>query len=426
MLTVGDIFYGHSVDLDYKGQGIVKHQGYVVFVKGMLDDEEAKIKITQIKKNYGQGVVLEIVKASPDRVEAVEKELGSCDLIHVSPVKQLRWQQKITQETFKKIMNLDIEVHETLTDHRDQNYRNKSVFHVMDTSHLTLGLYNSDNTKLIPVDQFILSDLKTNRLLKMLAQSRPVINPKVLKYMMFRTNLKQEILVTLVATKPLFHGREQLINQIREITNVVGITVNINDDPNRILGKKSIVIYGENLITEPIGDIEMMISDQSFFQINLPVIEKAYALIKQEIPTGQKIIDAYSGVGSIGFYLAKEAEKVIMIESNIESSSMAKLAKEKYGFDQVEIIDEKAEKVIKHFDGDYLIVDPPRNGLMESFIQTVLKQNYKKIFYLSCDVKTLVRDISLLSGQYEIKDVYPIRMFFHTSSLETLAILNHK
>jgi len=426
MLTVGDIFYGHSIDLDYKGQGIVKHQGYVVFVTGMLDDEEAKIKITQIKKNFGQGVVLEIVKASPDRVEAVEQELGSCDLIHVSPIKQLRWQQKITRETFKKIMNLDIEVHETLTDHRDQNYRNKSVFHVMDTAHLTLGLYNTDNTKLIPVDQFILSDLKTNRLLKMLAQSRPIINPRVLKHMMFRTNLKQEILVTLVATKPLFHGREQLVNQIREITNVVGITVNINDDPNRILGSKSMVIYGENLITEPIGDIEMMISDQSFFQINLPVIEKAYALIKQEIPAGQTIIDAYSGVGSIGFYLAKEAEKVIMIESNTESSSMAKLTKEKYGFDQIEIIDEKAEKVIKHFDGDYLIVDPPRNGLMESFIQTVLKQNYKKIFYLSCDVKTLVRDISLLSVQYEIKDVYPIRMFFNTSSLETLVILTHK
>lgn len=426
MLTVGDIFIGRSIDMDYKGQGIVKHQGYVVFVTGMLDDEEAKIKVTNIKKNFGLGEILELIKTSPDRVEAPEQELGSCDLIHVSPAKQLKWQQKITRETFKKIMNLDVEVHETLTDHKDQNYRNKCVFHVMDTSHLTLGLYHKDNSKLIPVDQFILADMKMNRLLKHLAETRPIINPRVLKHIILRTNLKQEILVTLVATKPLFHGRDQLVNRINELTNVVGITVNINDDPNRILGKKSVVIFGENLITEPINDIDIMINDRSFFQINLPVIEKAYSLIKQEIPLGQTIIDAYSGVGTIGFYLAKDAEKVIMIESNIESSSMAKLIKEKYHFDQVEVIDERAEKVIKHFDGDYLIVDPPRNGLMDNFTNTVLKQNYKKIFYLSCDVKTLVRDIAILNSQYEIKDIYPIRMFFHTSSLETLVILTHK
>ena len=79
--------------------------------------------------------------------------------------------------------------------------------------------------------------------------------------------------------------------------------------------------------------------------------------------------------------------------------------------------------MIEHFTADYLIVDPPRNGLMPEFVQSLLKQSYEKIFYLSCDAKTLVRDIALLSSKYEIKEIYPIRMFFHTSSLETLVIL---
>ena len=426
MLTVGDIFFGRSIDIDYQGQGIVKHEGYVVFVPGMLDYEEAKIKITQLNKRFGQGEIYEFVKSSPDRVEVSTQGLGSCDLIHVSPSKQLKWQQKITRETFKKIMNLDVEVHETLTDYNYQNYRNKSVFHVMDTPYLTLGLYNKENTELTAVDQFILSDLKTNEVLRYLSINKVIINPRVFKHMVFRTNLKQEILVTLVATKELFLGREQLIEQIKEIPHVVGITLNINTRPNRILGNESLVLYGENLITEPINEIEMMINDQSFFQINLPVIEKAYAIIKHEIPKDQTIVDAYSGVGSIGFYLANEAKKIIMIESSLESSSMAKKIKEIYHFDHVEIIDDLAEKVIQHFDADYLIVDPPRNGLIETFTQAILKKKYKKIFYLSCDVKTLVRDISILTSQYEIKDIYPIRMFFHTTSLETLVVLTHK
>ena len=426
MLTVGNVFIGTAIDLDYQGQGIVKHAGYVVFVRGLIDGEEAKIKITRVKKNFGQGEVLELIKPSPERVDDDSSQFGSCDLIHISKEKQLKWQRRITQETFKKIMNEDFEVHETITDGNDKYYRNKSVFHVMDSMHLTLGLYNQNSTELIPVDHFILADQKTNEMLEHLSVKRCVINPKVFKYMVFRTNLKQEILVTLVATKELFLGREQLVERIKEIEGVVGITLNINNQSNRILGDESITIYGENLITEPLNDINMLVNDQSFFQINLPVIDKAYQIIKSEISTGKEIIDAYSGIGSIGFSLADRAKKVVMLESNSSSVEMAKLIKDKYSFEHVEIIDERAEIMIKHLTADYLIVDPPRNGLMPEFIQSVLEQSYEKIFYLSCDAKTLVRDVSILSAKYDVKDIYPIRMFFHTSSLETLVILNRK
>jgi len=423
MLTVGSLFLGKAIDLDYQGQGIVKHEGYVVFVRGLIDGEEAKIKITRVKKNFGQGEVVELLKSSRDRVDDENSRFGSCDLIHISKSKQLKWQRRITQETFKKIMKEDFEVHETITDGNDKYYRNKSVFQVLDSMHLTLGLYDQNSKELLPVDHFVLADQKTNELLSHLATKRCVINPKVFKYMAFRTNLKHEILVTLVATKELFLGRDQLVDRIKEIKGVVGITLNINNQSNRILGDESITIYGENLITEPLNDIDMLINDQSFFQINIPVISKAYEIINSEIEDGKEIIDAYSGIGSIGFSLAKKAKKVVMIESNQSSVEMAKRIKDKYQFEHVEIIDERAEIMIKHLTADYLIVDPPRNGLMPEFVQSILEQSYEKIFYLSCDAKTLVRDIALLSSKYEIKEIYPIRMFFHTSSLETLVIL---
>ena len=249
MLTVGSLFLGKAIDLDYQGQGIVKHEGYVVFVRGLIDGEEAKIKITRVKKNFGQGEVVELLKSSRDRVDDESSQYGSCDLIHISKTKQLKWQRRITQETFKKIMKEDFEVHETITDGNDKYYRNKSVFQVLDSMHLTLGLYDQNSKELLPVDHFILADQKTNELLSHLATKRCVINPKVFKYMAFRTNLKHEILVTLVATKELFLGREQLVDRIKEIKGVVGITLNINNQSNSILGDESITIHGENLIT---------------------------------------------------------------------------------------------------------------------------------------------------------------------------------
>ncbi len=426
MLTVGDVFTATAIDLDYQGQGIVRHEGYVVFVKGLIDGEEARIKMTHIKKNFGQGQIVEIIKSSPDRIYDENTQFGSCDLIHISKERQLVWQRRITQETFKKIMKRDFEVHETITDNKDKYYRNKSVFHVMDTMYLTLGLYNQNSSELLPVDHFILADQKTNEILKHLSIKRCLINPKVFKYMVFRTNLKQEILVTLVATKELFLGRDQLVDRIKEVKGIVGITLNINDQRNRILGDESITLYGVNLITEPLNDIDMLVNDQAFFQINLPVINKAYQIIESEIEPAKNIIDAYSGIGTIGFSLARKAHKVIMIESNASSAQMAKMIKDKYQLNHVEIIDERAEKVIQHFSADYLIVDPPRNGLMPDFIKSVLAQSFKKIFYLSCDAKTLSRDIALLTSKYSVQDIYPIRMFFHTSSLETLVILNQK
>ncbi len=426
MLTVGEIFIGKAIDLDYQGQAIIKHHGYVVFVRGMLPEEEGKIKITSMKKHFGQGEIVQLLKISPDRIETSDHVYGSCNLIHLSAQKQLLWQQKITRETFKKIMDEDVYVHPTITDGKENHYRNKSVFHVMDSPTLALGLYHYDQKKLIPVEQFILSDEPSNRILSYLFINRVSVNSKILKYLIFRTNQTGQILITLGATKKEFTGRDELVNLLKQFEFVVGITVNINPNPNQILGNESITLYGENLIMERLMEMDIMINDQSFFQINLPVITKAYDIIASEIGKEKAIVDAYSGVGSIGFYLADLAKKIIMIESNHESVLMARKSIEKYHLEHLEIIEDKAEKVIGNLDGDILIVDPPRNGLMPQFIQSVLKHPFEKLFYLSCDVKTLTRDLNLLKSSYKIKDIYPLRMFYHTTSLETLVVLYHQ
>lgn len=425
MLTVGEIIKGTCIDVDYQGQGVIKQDGFVIFVPGLLEGEDARIKILSLRKQFGQGRTVEILKKHPDRIAHPQSILGSCNLLHMDPKNQLEWQKKTTFETLKKIMREEIDVEETITDGKTSGYRNKSVFHIMNKPYISLGLYHKNDYELIEVTQFILADQLTNVILKHISDHRIIIDPTILKHLVIRTNPMDQALVTLVATKKSFTGLDALVRMLSKHKEIVGITLNLLTNPKQILGEESITLYGENRLIEPLLGMNLVINDRSFYQIN-PCIEKAYTLIKDEIKTSDHVIDTYSGVGSIGFYIADQASKVTMIESNHQSIEMAEITKENYHLSHVEIIEGNSEDIIKDLDGDVLIVDPPRNGLMPAFIQQVLEKHFNKICYLSCDAKTLARDLTLLKELYSIKAVYPIRMFYHTTSLESLVILNRK
>ena len=423
MLTVGDVITGTIIDVDYNGQGVVRYDNYVIFVKGLLQDEEAKIKITHIKKRFGQGIPFEIIKRSVYRVSHPQSILGSCDLLHMHKEQQLQWQKHITETTLSKIMKVSLSIEETITDGKDMHYRNKSVFHVMNKPYLSLGLYHKDEFRLVEVTSFVLADEKANQILNHLNFNKVIIDPKVLKHIVIRTNSNQEALVTLVATEKRFTGLDKLVTHLLKIENLKGITLNITKDDRNILGEKSYLLYGENLLVESLNGVDVFINDRSFFQINLPVIKKVYELINDHIPMNSSVVDAYSGVGSIGYFLVNHLKKLTMIESNKEAVEMANKTKEKYQFDHVDILSGYAEEHINHLVADVLIVDPPRNGLMPSFISSINQASFKTIFYLSCDAKTLARDLNEITKVYHIEKVYPIRMFYHTTSLETLVIL---
>ncbi len=367
MLTVGSQIKGVSVDLDYQGQGVIKHDGYVLFVKGLLDGEEALVEITKLRKKFGEAKIIEILNKSKDRRDHRDMILGSCDMIHMTEDKQLLWQKKTTEETLKKIMGIEVKVEHVITDGISLHYRNKSVFHVMNHPFLQLGLYHKEFYHLVKVDSFSLADQKTNEVVRLLNQSNIKIDSKIFKYVVCRTNPKGEILVTLVAKSTEFEGLEKIMTILRKVDHLVGITLNMMDDQTSILGKTSYTLFGENRIKEPLDNFDIFLDDRSFFQINPNVIEKAYALMKTHMKEKSTVIDSYSGVGSIGFYLADKASKIIMIESNEEACENARLTKDSYDIKHIEIINGRAEEVISQYDADILSVDPPRNGLLPEF-----------------------------------------------------------
>lgn len=424
MLIVGSQIIGTSVDVDYIGQGIIKHEGFVIFVKRMLQGEVAEIEITSVKNRFAEGKIIRLITASAHRRQHPDLHLGSLDLLHMTDEEQLNWQRQLTKQTFEKIAGVIVEPEQTLTDGMFTSYRNKSVFHVMERPVLTLGLYQEDGTGLHAIDHFILSDFTTNNIIKGLVAQKIRVDWKILKHIAIRTNEKHQALVTLVALKPSFFGKDEIITRLKTITDVIGVTLNIKDHPQTILGPNSTRLYGQDTIDISLGKWSFAVSDLSFFQVNVPVIEKAYALIKKHIIQHATLIDAYSGVGSIGFYCHDRLTSLTMIESNHEAVKIAEDVIQKHGLTNVKVLKGYAEKRISEVSADVLVVDPPRNGLMPSFVQAIIDHPFQQVFYLSCDLKTLTRDIKSLQSTYQIKKVIPIRMFPQTTECETLVMLD--
>ena len=426
MLKENDNVTLTAVDLDYKGNGVCKCDSQVIFVAGLLKEETALVKIKEIKKNFGIGELKKIIKKSPFRreIDTLDSNLGSLDLVHLIDSKQLEWQEKTTIETFKKIAEMDIKTNGFICSAKTVYYRNKAVFHVLEKDILTLGLYNKEDT-LERVDNFLLADPLINKFVKIINNARIHIEDE-LYHIVFRVNNKNQILITLVATLKEFDGLDALLRLLKPYDEVVGITINFKKNFKSILSDESIVVYKTNSIEMEIDDFSIVINDRSFFQINSSIINELYAKIGSYIKKDSTVIDAFCGVGSIGFYLAKHVKKIYMIDNNKENILMANNMKERNNFKNIEIIHGDVEQELSNMHADVLIVDPPRNGLHDETKTVIIENEYKTLIYLSCDAKTLARDINSLKDKFDIVSVIPIRMFPQTTSLETLVVLSLK
>ena len=420
-LTVGKIIEVEIMDLDYRGYGVAKYNDNIIFMPNALVGEKVEIKINKVKKNICEATVLKRIETSLFRTKE-QSHLGSLDLEHLTFLQQLQWQKELTKKTLEKVLKKEINVLDTVTDYNEYHYRNKVVFHVLEQSTLTLGLYQNEPIKLIKVNDFSLATPFVNEMIKKINDAQIEIDEKKFKHIVFKNNQNNEYMVTLVSYEKYFKGLENLIDLLKQQPEIIGITLNIKPNDYVILGSKSYALYQENMLKEK----QFYLTDQTFFQVNYPVMEKTYELIKENVKSTH-IIDAYSGIGSIGFSLINDQTKeIIMIESHDENIKIAEKIKEENDYQQVTIYQGKAEDILKKFSAQTLIVDPPRQGLMKQMVEKMLKYQYEQVIYLSCSLQTLTRDLKLLDEIYDIEKVYPIKMFPQTTSIETLVIIKRR
>ncbi len=423
MLTVGTFHDVTAIDLDYDARGVVRIDDSVVYVPYLLPSEKATITITKCSKKFAEGVIVQRHTQSPHRIFHPDEHLGGCDTIHMDEKLQSDWMIQMVKRTLYKGAHLDVIPEAIVTDGKRTHYRNKSVFHVLFTSPLSFGLYQKNPIKLVQVSEFVLSDEPTLWVLEALIKARLFVENNSIRTMVIRTNPDGKALVTFVVNKAEFKGQSEVLTCLETLDFVTGVTFNLNPYSNTILSQSSITMMGENRLKMPLNRGYVWIDDRSFFQVNLGVAKKVYALIDSYIEKNDIVIDAFSGVGSIGFNFLGKAKEIIMIESNPASYQMALKTQHDLGAKSVKIINQPAEKAMIGLKGNVVILDPPRNGLMPELTEHLLKNPYPCLIYLSCDLKTLARDLNRLKEIYTIEKVYPVLMFPNTSETETLVIM---
>lgn len=422
-LEIGKTIEVTAHEVDRFAQGVSRIEDVVVFTHGLLASEKALVTITQVKKNFVKAKIKKLLTQSPLR-KTMPSRLGALDLFHLKDEEQDKWQYETTKEQVKRNLGLEDVVEATLSDENKLRYRNKVVYHVLNDSMLRLGLYTQEPIELVEVHTFLMNSLAIQRCIAKIQQQSIEIDPEVFKHVVLRSNEKEEVLVTLIAYKKEFKGLKQLIDVIKTFKEVVGLTLNIKPNETTILGRESILLFGKNELEFTLGELKLKVNDQSFMQVNTSMMIKVYDEIKKEVE-GETLIDAYSGIGSIGFYVGSNAKKVIMIENNLKNIEVANELKHKVK-GNYEVIYGDAKNFIPKFNADTLVVDPPRAGLHESLLTTLKEKQFKKIIYLSCELNTLIRDLKVLTETYKIKRIVPVRMFPQTTAIETLTILERK
>ena len=435
------------IDMGESGEGIGKIQGkiqdFTVFIPGVLIGDKVEVCLTKVKKNYGFGKMIRLIEPSPYRVKTgceKEGECGGCQFQQLNYQKQLEWKQKKVENCLKRIGKLDtITVQPTLGMETPYHYRNKAQYPIRKVDgKVEIGFFAPKSRKVVPVSHCAIQHPINSQIIECVKDFLTQYNISIyedekhkglVRHLMIKTGYKaQDVMVCLVINgKSLPHSNE-LVESLKVIPEVKSIILNHHTDKTPvILGKECTVLYGNESITEQIGDLKFKVSPLAFFQVNPSQTEVLYqkALDFAALTGNEVVWDAYCGIGTISLFLAQRAKKVYGVEIIPEAIENARENAKLNGLNNTEFYAGKAEEIIPQLykEGivaDTIVVDPPRKGCDEKLLETLKAMAPQKIVYVSCDPATLARDLAYLTQEagYKVKEVQPVDMFPHTAHVE--------
>lgn len=435
------------VDISSEGKGVIKNGKDIIFCDGIFPNEKADVEILYHRAGVYFGKVKKLYNLSKDRIQPRCKictSCGGCQYQQLDYKAQLKYKTKRVKEALTRIAHVKQKVLPCLGMDDPYNYRNKIQvpFNKDRNGKVKFGFYKENTHIIMPIKECAIEDKRAAPILwdiKLLLEEMniPCYNEDsgkgILRYVLIRTSYHyDELMVVLVTTQMNFPGQRNFINElINRHPEITTIVENVNSrHTNVILGNQEKVLYGPGHIKDDILGLSFEISAASFFQVNPVQVEKLYASALNLIDFNKKevVLDAYSGVGTIGLIAARNAKKVISVEINKSAHKNAIENAKRSNIDNIEFHCADAGEFISKYDGDIdvLIMDPPRSGSDETFLSTVMNKRIKKIVYVSCNPETLARDIEYLSSMYEVNYVQPVDMFPMTAHVETVVCLRLK
>ncbi len=435
------------IDIGINGEGIGKIDNFTIFVDGALPNETVNIKIIKVKKNYGYGKLIKIIKSSPYRINPICENFGKCggcNLLHLSYDEQLNIKSKFIQTNLKKIAKIEnIKVPKAIGIDNPFNYRNKASFPINFTDKVNIGFYRPRSHNIINIDNCLIQNPINNIIIQKIKDFIKESNISIynentgkgdLRHIVTRiANKTNELLICVVINNNKFLYGDLLIKNFKDIPNIDSIVINYNTKNNNvILGDKVETILGKGYIVDYIKDLKFNISPLSFYQVNPIQTEVLYetALNFCNLTGNEIVFDAYCGIGTISLFLAKKCKKVYGIEIVPDAIKNAISNAELNNINNAEFFIGKSEDIIpklifeNNICPDVIVVDPPRKGCDKILLDAIIKTSIKKLVYISCDNSTLARDIAYLSNfGFKLDKIQPVDMFCMTTHIECVALI---
>ena len=439
-------------DCGIDGEGIGKADGFTVFVKDAVIGDTVTAKIIKAKKNYGYGRLMEVLKPSPYRVEPkceFARQCGGCQLQALSYDQQLVFKTNKVKGHLERIGGFtDIPMEPIIGMDELFHYRNKAQFPVGRNKEgkIVTGFYAGRTHNIIENRDCALGVAENKEVLDRViahmekygiepyneATGKGLVRHVLIRYGYFT----KEVMVCLILNGNKIPKEELLVKSLCEIPGMTSITINVNKKhSNVILGEEIRLLWGQEYITDRIGDISYRISPLSFYQVNPMQTQKLYAkaLEYADLHGQETVWDLYCGIGTISLFLAQKAKFVRGVEIVPAAIENAKENAKLNGLENTEFFVGKAEEVLPReykkngVYADVIVVDPPRKGCDETLLETMVEMNPERIVYVSCDSATLARDLKYLCERgYELRKVCPVDQFGMTVHVETVVLLSQQ
>lgn len=434
--------------LGINGEGIGYYRKKIIFVPGALPDEVVVAKFIKEYPQYIQAELVRIKEKSPDRVEfpnGVDPEIGGLELAHLAYPKQLEFKRNNVLESLKKYHPrgyAKYKVKPTIPAPDQWHYRNKAQYQIeFDHGKSKLGLFAPNSHRLIDLPEMPTQSIatqKTERAIKdLIAKLRvPIADYRkhldgIKTVVVRQAEASQEIQVTLITIGHKLRNLPELAQKIIQLEHVVSVYQNETDWRNpQVWGNKTEKLAGKNQIVEEILGKRFALSPRAFFQLNPVQTATLYseALKLLDLTPDQTLIDAYSGVGTLGILAADQVKQVVGIETIPEAVQDAQHNVKLNHLRNADYFQGSVEKVLPELQRgglpiDALIVDPPRTGLAKSLIKTLLQVKPRTFVYISCNPSTLAQDLVLLSEAYDVRVIKNIDMLPQTPRCECIVKL---
>ena len=447
-----DIIEGKIIKTEFPNKGTFICEDQKVTVKGVIDGQTIKGQVTKKRKSGCVVRLLDVLEKSPlEDAKPVCPHFGICGGCFyqtVSYENQLKIKEGMVRDLLKDHVNDDI-WEEIKGSPKVHGYRNKMEFSFGDEvkdGPLALGMHKKNTFHdIVNITDCQIVDNDYNLIVKCalnIAQQMELPFYHKMRHegyfrhlVVRRAESSGDVLVNIVTTSQVEADLTKLRDALLELPlsgKIIGILHTTNDSLADVVQADKIdILYGQDYFYEEILGLKFKISPFSFFQTNTLGAEVLYKTARDFVgETKDKVIfDLYSGTGTIAQMLAPVAKKVVGVEIVEEAVEAAKVNSELNGLDNCEFIAGDVLKVVDELEDkpDFIVLDPPRDGIHPKAIQKIIDFGVEQMVYISCKPTSLARDLEVFEAAgYKVKRATAVDQFPNTVHIETVVLLSHK